>query len=78
MYIHVIFLSICSFNRYMVECELWHGKCAGKLLAVLIDTWWNVNTTFFRPYIQGAGFNRYMVECELIFQQVAFLSKFRF
>ena len=33
---------------------------------VLIDTWWNVNTTNVRKATPGdACFNRYMVECEL-------------
>ena len=54
-----------SFNRYMVECE-WNQVVPDEyLIAVLIDTWWNVNiinlqATGLRIY----GFNRYMVECE--------------
>ena len=32
-----------SFNRYMVECELWYKKIIQGEYTVLIDTWWNVN-----------------------------------
>ena len=33
-------LNLKSFNRYMVECELYDKVT----VIVLIDTWWNVNT----------------------------------
>ena len=38
--------TIChtSFNRYMVECEFNLGNVNTEISAVLIDTWWNVNT----------------------------------
>ena len=31
------------FNRYMVECEFLEDKITADEIAVLIDTWWNVN-----------------------------------
>ena len=34
-----------SFNRYMVECELYPRTFAILRMKVLIDTWWNVNTS---------------------------------
>ncbi len=33
-------------------------------VAVLIDTWWNVNIVSLKPEAKWIGFNRYMVECE--------------
>ena len=37
------------------------------VVLVLIDTWWNVNTTICRcTGIQDKSFNRYMVECEYV------------
>ena len=32
------------FNRYMVECECVTNSKDKENVAVLIDTWWNVNT----------------------------------
>ena len=32
-----------GFNRYMVECELGLPINFSGKMAVLIDTWWNVN-----------------------------------
>ena len=34
-----------SFNRYMVECESIYHMSIFSDDKVLIDTWWNVNTT---------------------------------
>ena len=34
-----------GFNRYMVECELLWAHQYNKRVSVLIDTWWNVNST---------------------------------
>ncbi len=53
-----------SFNRYMVECEYDFQKFLICTLAVLIDTWWNVNEAGERVIANKDGFNRYMVECE--------------
>ena len=36
--------TIPSFNRYMVECELFTRYRPEQTVTVLIDTWWNVNT----------------------------------
>ncbi len=38
------FVDFC-FNRYMVECEYVDGNTNKSSVAVLIDTWWNVNLT---------------------------------
>ena len=35
-------------------------------LAVLIDTWWNVNYFLYHSGMSASGFNRYMVECEFV------------
>ena len=49
----------------MVECESRKGMSEANIERVLIDTWWNVNTTFFIMSINSHfRFNRYMVECE--------------
>ena len=37
--------SEASFNRYMVECEYITTTVDSLSLLVLIDTWWNVNTS---------------------------------
>mgnify|MGYP006994341523 CR=1 FL=1 len=34
-----------GFNRYMVECECFSIGRRYWIVCVLIDTWWNVNTT---------------------------------
>ena len=34
-----------GFNRYMVECEFIILVCAITYSSVLIDTWWNVNSS---------------------------------
>ena len=61
----VVYLRKASFNRYMVECELILIVLVVWVIAVLIDTWWNVNVDETgRGYPYGYGFNRYMVECE--------------
>ena len=54
-----------GFNRYMVECECFRTSVTVVCLAVLIDTWWNVNITHSSHRYLVSGFNRYMVECEL-------------
>ena len=36
-------LTKVSFNRYMVECELFKTSVSDAFDTVLIDTWWNVN-----------------------------------
>ena len=36
----------------------------GKVIFVLIDTWWNVNTNVWFPPPHVSCFNRYMVECK--------------
>ena len=38
------FYKTFCFNRYMVECEFEAEKALSKKKAVLIDTWWNVNS----------------------------------
>ena len=48
----------------MVECELFILFCFYKPNLVLIDTWWNVNTTEDIIVKEIGRFNRYMVECE--------------
>ena len=57
-----------SFNRYMVECELYPRTFAIRRMKVLIDTWWNVNLdiSIFEEKC-NTRFNRYMVECEFQF-----------
>ena len=35
----------CRFNRYMVECEFCTTRNGKKVYDVLIDTWWNVNSS---------------------------------
>ena len=53
-----------SFNRYMVECELFTPLLLKHPpLRVLIDTWWNVNTLKSPDAKTDSSFNRYMVEC---------------
>ena len=49
----------------MVECEFARAfsNACGSFL-VLIDTWWNVNTTEDIIVKEIGRFNRYMVECE--------------
>ena len=51
----------------MVECEYSLVKSGSETVAVLIDTWWNVN---YSPHLSKNltefGFNRYMVECESV------------
>ena len=38
-----------------------------EVVAVLIDTWWNVNVSSIKKALgSGSRFNRYMVECEYI------------
>ena len=54
-----------GYNRYMVECECIRTSVTVVCLAVLIDTWWNVNITHSSHRYLVSGFNRYMVECEL-------------
>ena len=49
----------------MVECECIRTSVTVVCLAVLIDTWWNVNITHSSHRYLVSGFNRYMVECEL-------------
>ena len=63
-----LLIRYCSFNRYMVECELnVYPECMLQAVRVLIDTWWNVNVYEFIVFkIDLAGFNRYMVECECV------------
>ena len=39
-----VLVTITCFNRYMVECEFVGNPYLAVFLAVLIDTWWNVNT----------------------------------
>ncbi len=41
----VIKQLICSFNRYMVECEFVEFTNITRSRYVLIDTWWNVNSS---------------------------------
>ncbi len=52
----------------MVECEFARAfsNACGSFL-VLIDTWWNVNTTEDIIVKEIGRFNRYMVECEYFF-----------
>ena len=40
-----------SFNRYMVECECICSFCRVNFVAVLIDTWWNVNLKILRAVL---------------------------
>ncbi len=59
--------TIKGFNRYMVECESASLYASAAPLGVLIDTWWNVNSSLRNMYSVGqTSFNRYMVECEFI------------
>ena len=45
-----------SFNRYMVECELFNITTTVTFRTVLIDTWWNVNEKQRRASILALGF----------------------
>ena len=42
-----------GFNRYMVECESYTKADLEYTGEVLIDTWWNVNTTETRRATPG-------------------------
>ena len=43
-----------SFNRYMVECEYRKLTSYGFTYIVLIDTWWNVNSSsVFQNFYAG-------------------------
>ena len=58
----------------MVECECSFIFPVIAAILVLIDTWWNVNTTIkVQLYADGKGFNRYMVECEFFMELIYFL-----
>ena len=49
----------------MVECELILNTQLWYCVRVLIDTWWNVNSTgMMELMLNHKSFNRYMVECE--------------
>ena len=70
------FLSRCSFNRYMVECEF-------KLPPIKLVTHcgfnrYMVECEFARGLLsEGAtdGFNRYMVECEFFINSPSIVAK---
>ena len=54
-----------GLNRNILECKCLSPQAIAKALHVLIETYWNVNTSDDRNTSEaGAGLNRNILECK--------------
>ena len=49
-----------------MECKFKRHSAFSLWIAELIDTLWNVNSTFILRYLKKKGINRYIMECKSI------------